>query len=46
MPSYAVLICAACWPDVRVLPGGHVLRLVPPVRDGATDAPTTHRQAA
>jgi len=29
-PSAHRLICAACWPMVRVLPGGHLLRLLPP----------------
>ena len=33
-PPQAILICQTCWPDVRVLPGGHLLRLVPPSHDG------------
>jgi hypothetical protein len=37
-PPTAALICAGCWPDVRVLPGGHLLRLVLPVHDGASAA--------
>jgi hypothetical protein len=37
-PANHVLICAACWPDVRVLPGGHLLRLVPPGQGGVPSA--------
>ena len=33
-PPTAVLICQTCWSDVRVLPGGHLLRLVPPSHVG------------
>ena len=37
----AILICLTCWPDVRVLPGGHLLRLVPPGQGGPPSATTS-----
>lgn len=37
-PASHVLICVVCWPDVRMLPGGHLLRLVPPGQDGLLGA--------
>jgi len=49
-PSTHQLFCAACWPQLRVLPGGHVLRLVPPADvttfDGTQASPTPGRRAA
>ena len=46
MPPEAILICQTCWPDVRVLPGGHLLRVLPPVAGAETaDRARTTRDA-
>ena len=45
-PPQATLICQTCWPHVRVLPGGHLLRLVPPGQGGilSAEASTVDRE--